>query len=151
MTSGFLDVLTLLLDRDVEFLVIGGVACALNGFVRATEDVDILVDTSEANVSRLLAALESWGDGFARELSQSDFEPLPGAVRLVEDFPLDIFTVVAGKRFADYAGRARRSPGGIRYLAPRDLIETKQGTRRERDQIDILALQRLLADEDEAD
>ena len=52
MTSGFLDLLKLLLDREVDFLVIGGVACALNGFVRATEVVDILA------LQRLLSASE---------------------------------------------------------------------------------------------
>lgn len=144
MTSGFLDLLKLLLDREVDFLVIGGVACALNGFVRATEDVDILVDTAEANLDRLLEALASWGEGYARELDAEDFGLVPGAVRLVEDFPLDIFTVVSGRTFADYAPQARRSAGGIRYLAPSDLIRTKQGTHREKDQIDILALQRLV-------
>ena len=38
---------------DVKFIIVGGVAVALNGFVRATEDVDILIESSADNVTRL--------------------------------------------------------------------------------------------------
>ena len=43
-------------QQGVEFLVVGGVACALNGFIRATEDVDILIKNRnyEDALSRLV-------------------------------------------------------------------------------------------------
>lgn len=49
--------LAALVIGQVDFVTIGGVACALNGFVRTTDDVDILVASDRANVERLLAAL----------------------------------------------------------------------------------------------
>ena len=39
---GFEKLLIMLSDGGIKFIVAGGVACALNGFVRATEDLDIL-------------------------------------------------------------------------------------------------------------
>ena len=65
----FEKLLKLLSNRGIKFIVVGGVACALNGFVRATEDVDILVETSEANITAMLDTLQGWGEGFAKELA----------------------------------------------------------------------------------
>jgi len=59
----FEGLLRLLSDRGIKFIVVGGVACALNGFVRATEDVDILIETSEANITSMLNTLREWGEG----------------------------------------------------------------------------------------
>lgn len=36
----------------VDFAVVGGVAVSLNGFIRATDDVDILVDEDRLNILR---------------------------------------------------------------------------------------------------
>jgi hypothetical protein len=148
MERDFAALLQRLVERQIDFLVVGGVACALNGFVRATEDVDILVDTSPANLKRLLAALADWGEGYARELSPADFAVEPGAVRLVEDFPLDMFTVLEERTYRDWLPESRVSAAGIRFLGPQALIATKLHTQREKDQIDVLALQRIVADED---
>jgi hypothetical protein len=39
---------------EVKFIIVGGVAIALNSFVRTTEDVGILIEISADNVGRLL-------------------------------------------------------------------------------------------------
>ncbi|NOY82490.1 MAG: hypothetical protein GXP31_15940 [Kiritimatiellaeota bacterium] len=147
MELDFADLLKMLRDAGVEFIVVGGIACALNGFVRATEDVDILVRPDAANVRELLNCLSKWGQGYANELSPADFTLVPGAVRVVEDYPLDMFTVLAGRTHDDFLPHTRTTEHGIRFLDPQALIETKQGTHREKDAIDILALRRILADE----
>ena len=59
---------------EVNFILVGGVAVALNGFVRTTEDVDILIERSPENVGRLLDALSAFGEGHARELTAADFD-----------------------------------------------------------------------------
>ncbi|MFA4943504.1 MAG: hypothetical protein WC789_02240 [Lentisphaeria bacterium] len=143
-TPEFTNVLELLHRHGVRFLVVGGVACAFNGFVRATEDVDILVAADPANLDRLLTALGEWGDGHARELRREDFTLAPGAIQVVEEFPLDIFTLLDGRDYAEFAPRALATPAGIRYLGPADLIAVKRSTHREKDAIDVLALQRQL-------
>jgi hypothetical protein len=44
--------------RDVRFVVIGGVAVAAHGYVRGTEDLDLVPDPDPANLERLAAALD---------------------------------------------------------------------------------------------
>ena len=143
MESTFSDLFRLLMKHDVKFIVVGGVACGLNGFIRATEDVDIIVDTCADNIEKLLHALKFWGDGYVRELEPSDFAIAPGAVRLVEFFPLDIFTQLAEKTYHEFLPNAQQHHSGILYLNPTDLILTKRRSHREKDRIDILALKRI--------
>ena len=93
----------------VKFIVVGGVAVALNGFVRTTDDVDILIERSSENISTLLGTLALFGEGHARELSLKDFDEAEGAVRVIEDFPLDIFTVMRGASYSDLTGYLRQT------------------------------------------
>jgi hypothetical protein len=44
-------------EHGVRYLVIGGYAVAFHGYPRATDDVDVLIDSSEANVRRVERAL----------------------------------------------------------------------------------------------
>ena len=131
---------------EVKFIVVGGLAVALNGFVRTTEDVDILVETSAENINRLLRALDSFGQGHARELSLGDFEATEGAVRVVEDFPLDIFTVMRGKQYRDLISATRQVEINSTKVDFLDAgcacaIEGKIAARK--DQIDVAALKRI--------
>ena len=48
-------------DRDVRFIVIGGVAVGAHGYVRATADLDLVPDPDPANLDRLVKALDSLG------------------------------------------------------------------------------------------
>jgi hypothetical protein len=50
--------LTALAAADVEFVVVGGVAVGLHGYVRTTEDLDIVPNPESANLDRLCALLE---------------------------------------------------------------------------------------------
>src|SRR5688572_18678764 len=90
--SQFEKLLVDLARAEVDFAVVGGVAVALNGFVRATDDLDILVSDSPENIQRLLNALSKWGEGWARELKVEDFVPQEGSIRVMDVFDLDIFT-----------------------------------------------------------
>jgi hypothetical protein len=44
--------------HDVRFVVIGGVAVGAHGYLRSTEDLDLVPDPSPANLRRLSTALE---------------------------------------------------------------------------------------------
>jgi len=70
MDTPYEKLLAKLARAEVKFIIVGGVAVALNGFVRTTEDVDILIDASAENVIRLLDELRNFGEGHARELSR---------------------------------------------------------------------------------
>lgn len=47
--------------HDVAFVVVGGYAVAAHGVIRATEDLDVVVDQSWDNAARLAAALDELG------------------------------------------------------------------------------------------
>jgi len=126
------------------------VAISLNGFVRATDDVDILVGKPAENLRKLLDCLAGWGRGFARELKAEDFADEPGAIRVMEDFDLDIFTQMRGKSLDDFRPNLRFFESNevrIAYLSPADLIFLKQGSLREKDRMDVAAMKEILARE----
>lgn len=144
-STPFESVLAALSRAEVRYLVVGGVACVLNGFVRTTEDVDLLVDAEPENLRRLLQVLGGIGEGHARELSVEDFTDEEGAVQLVEDFPIDIFVRMGGRRYKDmlpYAKRSERDPP-IPFVGAEGLILLKSGSPRPQDQVDIEALRNL--------
>jgi hypothetical protein len=72
------DLLLALTRARVEFVVIGGVAVGVHGFVRATKDLDIVPDPDPENLARLARVL---GHIDAQHVGLADFSP--------EEFPYD--------------------------------------------------------------
>jgi len=145
--SQFERVLAGLASAGVDFAVVGGVAVILNGCARQTSDADILVHPSEDNIRRRLAHLETWGEGWARELSIEDFAPQEGCIRLMEEFELDLFTQLQGRTLDEFRADLRYLDSGsvrIPYLHPKHLIELKSGSWRDKDRLDVAALQEIL-------
>lgn len=152
MPDTFESLLVKLARARVDYLVAGGVAVCLNGYVRATQDLDLLVEASPENLRRLLDCLAEFGEGFSRELTPDDFASEEGAIRIIEDFTLDIFTLMRSRTFADFANSARSlviDGATIHYLSPEELIELKAPSGREKDQLDVAVLRRLLSGQDE--
>jgi predicted nucleotidyltransferase len=146
MDTPYEKLLAKLARAEVKFMIVGGVAVALNGFVRTTEDVDILIEASAENVTRLLDELGNFGEGHARELSPADFSDSEGAVRIIEDFPLDVFTMMRGKRYVDLVGSTKTTridDVEVRYLNAQALIALKSDSQRDQDRIDVSALRSL--------
>ena len=115
-----------------------------------TLDADILVASTPENLHKLIECLKGWGEGWARELKLEDFSGEPGAIRLIEDFPLDMFVTMRARKLDDFRPRLRYlETSGIRipYLAPEDLIFLKEGSWREKDQLDVAAMREIIARE----
>jgi len=147
--SQFEKLLADLVRAKVDFCVVGGVAIILNGYHRVTQDVDILIHPAPENVRCLLDHLAGWGEGFARELTLEDFATLDeGAIRISEDFQLDVFVVMRGSRLDDFRSRLRHIQSDevkIPYLAPQDLIFLKQESWRDKDKLDVSAMKEIMA------
>lgn len=146
--SRFEKLLAALARSDVDFCVVGGLAVVLNGYVRVTEDVDILVNPERANLERMLAVLKGWGEGWARELTPDDFPLQEGSVRIGEqEFDLDIFVQMRGHKLDGFRPTLRffESAGTrIPYLGPDGLILLKQDSWREKDRRDVQAMREAL-------
>ena len=148
--SRFEKLLVALARAGIDYAVVGGLAVILNGYPRLTVDLDILVNDSLGNLRKLLSCLTGWGEGWARELKVEDFAPAEGSIRVMEEFDLDIFTRMAGRSLDYFRGRLRHlDTDGVRipYLAPQDLILLKEGSWREKDQLDVAALRKILESE----
>jgi predicted nucleotidyltransferase len=146
MDTPYEKLLAKLARAKVKFVIVGGVAVALNGFVRTTEDVHILIESSAKSVTRLLGELRNFGEGHARELSPADFDESEGAVRIIEEFPLDMFMVMRGKRYADLLASTkstRINDVDVSYLDAEALIALKRDSQRDQDRIDVSALRSL--------
>jgi len=150
MENAYARLLVDLADSGVDFITVGGLACAMNGYVRMTEDVDILVRRTDENLALLLRTLLDVGEGFAGELTVDDFPDEEGAVRVIEDFPIDIFVRMNGRTYElleqhilfKVLGETR-----IPYLDVPGLLMLKSESLREKDRVDVIALQRLLRGE----
>ncbi|MFM2199017.1 MAG: hypothetical protein RLZZ505_2449 [Verrucomicrobiota bacterium] len=152
MEPSFEKLLALLAEAGVEFIVVGGVAVSIQGYVRLTEDVDILVEDSAENLGKLLRCLGGYGEGFATELSLADFTDEEGAIRIVEETEqcqIDIFTRMSGRRYGDVIVDADTFLVGSRKIAVASkpsLIGWKSESVREKDRFDAQALRKLQDD-----
>lgn len=55
------NLLKLLKEHNVRFVIIGGVACVAHGFDRLTKDIDIFVEPTKENMQRTFNALRAFG------------------------------------------------------------------------------------------
>ena len=108
------------------------------------------VNDALENLRKLLDCLAGWGEGWARELKPEDFVFQEGAVRVMEEFDLDIFTRMKGRSLEDFRPRLRYVETGavrIPYLSPADLVFLKEGSWRDKDKLDVQAMREIIARE----
>ena len=140
-----LRVCSLLNAHSARYLVIGGHACILHGLVRTTEDVDILVEDSEENLEKVIAALSEMEDGAAKELTPRDLSENV-VVKIADEVEVDVSRSAWRISFNDAIGSALHveiDGIDVPYVDLKTLIATKE-TPRERDRADIVGLKRLL-------
>jgi len=144
MITSYEELLDRLAKEQVNFALAGGLAVCLNGFVRTTDDVDILVGNAPENIERLTRCLADFGEGHGAQLTADDLTNEPGAIRIQEAFDLDIFVCMNGKTLADFSSsisyHTLKTGTRIPFLTAEALIETKRGSAREKDRADIGAL-----------
>jgi len=136
-------------EEGVRWALIGGYAIAAHGFVRFSEDVDILVDPSVENAKRWIAALARLPDGATRELEgQEDLFEREGpyAIRVNDEFTVDVMPSACGHGWAELAPfiEERVIDGvRVRVLGLAGLLKTKEGMR-DKDRADAAVLRAAL-------
>jgi hypothetical protein len=92
----------LLEAEHVEYALIGGYALALQGIVRLTEDVDVLVQPTPENARRWVRALSRLPDGAAKELAGDEtLHAEPYAIRINDEFTVDVMNSASGLTWQD--------------------------------------------------
>jgi Nucleotidyl transferase AbiEii toxin, Type IV TA system len=135
--------------HGVSWALIGGYAIAAHGFVRFSEDVDILVDPSPENTERWILALSELPDHAARELAgQKDLFAREGhfALRINDEFTIDVMPAACGHSWHELEAHIEeREVDGVRLkvLGLEGLLLTKQGMR-DKDRADRAVLARAI-------
>ena len=150
--SPLLRVCRLLNEASAKYLIAGAQACILHGLVRTTEDVDILIEPSEANCQRVIDGLAKLEDRAAAELTPKDL--LENAVvKVADEVEVDVSTQAWKVAYADAIATAREVViEGVRipFLGLDALIASKE-IYREQDAWDrarLLELKRRLTESD---
>jgi len=149
MLNRLQDVFKSFQQHDVKYVVIGGIASILHGVPRATFDLDILIEATPENTTRLLEALLDAGLGTAALTSVEDL--LANEITIFRDrVRLDVQTSTPGVDF-DKAWQQRKT---VTYqgqeffiLSKEDLISSKRAAGRAVDLEDVRLLE-LPEDED---
>jgi hypothetical protein len=150
--------LDVLAGHKVEYLVVGGFAVAAHGHPRATKDVDICPEPSEANLGHLAAALAELGaepiglDDFEGEF---DFEPDLDGLKLGGNWVLntkhgrlDVMQHLKGLG-EDGGGWPELRPHAVKrnflghevlFCSYEDLVKMKAAAGREQDLVDLRTL-----------
>lgn len=133
-------------ERKAKYIIIGGMAMIQAGFVRGTEDIDLLIDSSAGNQAAVRKALEILPDKAVRELRDGDLERYV-VVRVADEIVVDLLLSAGGLGYADALAETDTvDVDGVEipFASPRLLYKMKQ-TGREKDALDLLFLRELLS------
>lgn len=155
MSFRYTDILNLLSAERVDFVVIGGIAAALQGCTCHTQDLDICCDFSPANLLRLQKALSGLHPVHrmtpARKplnLSEKNCQDLSNLYLDTDLGQLDCLSAVQG--IGDFQTVKKQSepikmPTGLLHvLTVEALIESKKSLHRDHDREAIRQLEAIL-------
>jgi len=133
-------------ERGARYVVVGGMAVIHAGFVRATEDIDLLVDDSPENFERIREALSVLPDKAVRDVRPTDLDRYV-VVRVADEVVVDLMKSACGVDYAEaIEGVERAVIQGVEvpFASPTLLLKLKR-TVREKDALDRQFLELLLA------
>ncbi len=138
------DLLRLLKERDVQFVIIGATAFPVHGYARATIDVDLFIKNTPENASRARDALREFGYDVA-DISVDDLVNKKILIReyLVET---DIHPFAAGVDFDEvWRNKVEDRLGEtlVYFASLEDLIKMKKAAGRVKDIEDLKALEKI--------
>ena len=148
MYPDFKELLSILNEHRVKYLVVGAYAVAVHAQPRATKDLDILVKADADNAKAVFAALAKFGAPL-EGLTAADFaEPGPFFRMGRAPVGVDILTEIPGIEF-DAAWQRRvedvvDAASGLKaiFISRDDLIATKLASGRAQDLADVEAIRK---------
>lgn len=147
-TEDMKDLIALFTKNNVKYVLVGGFAVNYYGYVRTTQDIDILLYPFKKNAKKIMKSLKEFGFGKAG-IPQEYFETEGTAIHLgVEPNRIDLVTYLKGvsndQIFAnmnqvDYEGIK------INIISFKDLLDCKRSSDRQRDLADAEELEKTNA------
>jgi len=133
-------------DEGVQYVLVGGHAVRLNGFVRSTEDIDILLPSSLENGRKVIRALRFLPSSTELQAQWFEVDPAqPDNIRVADELLIDLLFAANGQTFESLQPHVRRITVEGVPVATLDidgLLKTKTDYR-DKDRIDREALTRL--------
>ena len=139
----FRDLLALLNEHEVEYLIVGGYALAFHGAPRFTGDIDVFVRSTPDNAKRILEVLADFGFP-PSDLDIEDFQTPDKVVQLgVPPVRVDLITSISGVTWEQ--AQAHKEPGvfgdvPVSYIGRNDFLANKRASGRKKDLADLEAL-----------
>ena len=146
LNKDYKEMLQILLDLDVKFLVVGAYAMAVYGYPRATGDIDIWIMASPDNSEKIYQALKIFGAPM-EQISEDTFAKEGAMFQLgVAPRRIDLITRIDGVDFEQaYSNRSDVIIDGINtpLISKENLIKNKESTGRAKDKLDVEELRKL--------
>jgi len=147
LNKDYKEILQLLLEEQVDFILVGAYALGAHGYPRATGDIDIWVKADEINSINIYKALERFGAP-VDQITVNDFASEGIVFRIgVTPRRIDIITRIDGVSF-DEADEDKIivevEELKLPILSFDKLIQNKLSTGRERDELDVKLLRKRI-------
>ena len=144
LNEDYNEMLQILLDNKVKFLVVGAYAMGAYGYPRATGDFDIWVEASPENAKIVYKSLAEFGAPL-EEINEQTFCELGVMFQIgVAPRRIDIITKIDGVEFENaYLKKNQIRVGNLNvpFISKDNLIKNKLSTGREKDKLDVDYLQ----------
>ena len=148
--SPLLDLLARFREEGVEYVLVGGQAVRLNGYLRATEDIDVLLKPTRVNGEKVIRALKFLAA--SKELDAEWFVPAADGnvenIRVADELLIDLLFAANGETYDSIQPHIRElmiEGTPVRVLNIEGLIKTKTDYR-EKDLLDKRVLARIRDD-----
>lgn len=135
--------------QQARYIVVDGMAVIQQGYLRATEDIDLLLDPSPENIERVRQALEILPDKAIREMEAEDLENYT-VVRVADEIIVDLMLSTCGISYEEAEDEIEEvdiDGVSIPFASASLLLRMKQ-TGREKDALDAMFLARKIAEEE---
>ena len=145
LNKDYKEMLQILLEEKVDFIIVGAYALGAHGYPRATGDIDVWAKPNEENSRKLYKALARFGAPL-EQIEIDDFST-EGVIFQIGVIPrrIDIITKVDGVTYEE-AGKDKIiiDIEGLKIpvISLENLIKNKLATGREKDKIDVKALRK---------
>jgi predicted nucleotidyltransferase len=158
--SQFIPIFRLLNDAEVRYIVVGGIATILHGYVRATADVDLVIDLHTEEAQKAIRTLSGHGFKPQAPVDPMQFADADQRARWVDEKNMEVFSLFHPQHPGLTVDLFARHPipfeslwsrsivmdlGGtrVRVCSIDDLIELKRLAGRPKDLVDIEKLSKI--------
>jgi len=136
----FEELLKLLEEHKVDYMIIGGYAVAYHGYPRFTKDIDVFFRVTPENIHHLREALFTFG--FQEEDLPVEAFTTAGNVLTFGEVPsrVDLINTIDGITYEEASQNKIRGRYGeidVNFIGLNDLLKNKEATPRAKDKGDV--------------